>query len=173
MPARSPEARNLTEYISDTQTILPRKSSAKSAARKIARLHARFAGATFSLYFGDLTGQSLFAFSIFNRRSRSIPGRLIDEGILMGFIESNRSILSDPRTAAGTWFDEESGNSYLDVSITVTSKQLAIRLAGEYNQKGIFDLEKRKEMPTRGSGAVARRSETERLPPLKRGREPE
>jgi hypothetical protein len=169
---RKREAKDLPEYLADDQTVLPRKYSARNAARAIARLHTRSAGATFSMHFGDLSGQRVFAFSIFNTKTRYIPNRNIDEELIREFIEDNREIPADPRACIGTWFDEESGNSYLDISITSVSKQLAIRLAREYNQKGIFDLQRREEIATGGSGSVIAKARSEGLPPLRRGKQP-
>lgn len=51
----------------------------------------------------------------------------------------------------GTWFDEESGKTYLDISATVPHKN-AIDLGKQYNQKEVFNLETKKPVNTGGTG---------------------
>ena len=171
MPAGKAEAKDLGEYLGDELTTLPRKCSAHKAAREIVRLHTNSAGATFNMYFGDLTGRRLFAVSIFVTRSKIAKGVLLDQKDVEHFIESNYDLLSDPRISVGTWLDENTGSTYLDIVVSIDDETLAIRLGQEYNQKGIFDLHKGVEIPIGGKGTfVTGKQEPERLPPLKRGR---
>lgn len=124
------------------------------AAESISALHRTRGGSTFNLYFGDLAGQSLYAVSVYPERSRLVGGPELDLRILERFLLDNLDLLQDPRNNAGTWFNEADGNTYLDVSSTLPSRQQAIQLARRYNQIGVFDLRTSEVIETGGTGEL-------------------
>jgi hypothetical protein len=123
-----------------------------AAAQQIAALHRERGGSTFNLYVGDLSGQRLYAVSLYPERSLVTHGAEIDATAVTRFIARNMDLLQDPRNSVGTWFDEVSGFTYLDVSATIADAQQAIALGQRYNQVAIFDLDRLEEIAIGGSG---------------------
>lgn len=95
-------------------------------------------------------------------------------------IASSQQLLSDPRNSVGLWYDEEDGNTYLEVTATLphqdeTDRQEAIELGQRYNQIGMYDLQAREYLPLGGTGVLPKDAPPvqERLPRLERGRKHE
>jgi hypothetical protein len=167
-----PQAANsLTDYLLDVTKALPVSLRADVASEQIVTLHEEHGGATFNLHFGNLSGQKLFAVSLYPKRGLRIAGDRLSSRLIEAFIKRNTDLLDDPRCAVGTWFDEESGYTYLDITATLPDKKLALELGRQYNQIAIFDLERSEIIDTGGDGSVIEDmlTETERLPPLLRG----
>jgi len=133
---------------------------AEDAAQQIAHLHAVRGGSTFSLQSGDLSGERLFAVSLFPERTRRVAGPTLSAALILRYIERNADLLRDPRVSVGTWFDEEQGVTFLDVSVTLPERTAAEALARRYNQIGIYDLHAGQWIPTGGTG-----EEVGHLPP--------
>lgn len=159
-------AQSLTEYLSDAETTLPDPFILEEAASAVIRLHERNGGATFNLYFGDFSGQKLYAVSVFVERSVRLPGRSIPPQILRGFIQANADLLGDPRNSIGTWYNALADETYLDISTAFPHLQEAFTIAIRYNQIAIFDLHRQQEIETGGTGEPVDDlpSGTERLP---------
>ena len=114
--------------------------------------HIENGGSTF-LKGVDQGGQPVSSVSIFPERSRLIDGKEITKEDLDKYIEDNQDLLkgNNDVLAVGTWFDEKSGKTYLDISAVVPHKN-AIDLGKQYNQKSVFNLETYKEVDTGGTG---------------------
>jgi hypothetical protein len=140
---------------------LPSQIEPKQAVTHILTLHEESNGATFSLYFGNQAGAKLYSVSIFPERSRILQGKQIPQEVLAAYIQANLDLLADPRCCIGTWYDQDTGRTYLDVSIVVTNKKLAISLSKRYNQEGAFDLHRGEYIPTGGTGEPP-----DNMPPL-------
>ncbi len=98
-------ATDLPDYLSDPDATLPEPFALDAMAAHIVRLHHQNGGATFSLYFGDLSGQPLFAVSVFPEASAIESGPFISPFSVHGFIQENHHLLLDPRNNVGTWYN--------------------------------------------------------------------
>lgn len=161
-------ATDLLHYLSDPATTLPEPYALADMAERIAALHQQNGGATFNLYFGDMSGQPLFAVSVFPDASTVVPGRVISLGVLEQFIKDSERLLHDPRNNIGTWYNAADDSTYLDVSTTLPDREAAIALAVRCNRIAIYDLANWEELPTFGTGEddSILPPEQERLPPL-------
>ncbi|MCL5265488.1 MAG: hypothetical protein M1343_09920 [Chloroflexi bacterium] len=147
---------DIIEYLSNPKLSLPKSLDTSDLVEQITEAHNTDGGSTFNPYFGNLKGKKLYAVSV------------IDHRILRAFIEENLDLLRDPRNSVGTWFDTDEDLTYLDVSATLSDKQLTIRLGKKYDQIGIYDLESDTVIDTGGTGEPPPQmaSPEKRLPPL-------
>lgn len=165
-------AGSLTEYVRVEASELPPQIDVEQAAQRIVELHRRQRGATFSLYFGDTSGQPLYAVSVFNERSKLVLDEKALASFLRRFIRDNMGLLVDPRNSIGTWYDVEGGVTWLDVTSTLPDRQEAEALGRQYNQRAIFSLMTGEEIDTGGTGEELPGwlPEAERLPEMRRGK---
>lgn len=166
-------AQSLTEYLSDPSTTLPEPTDTDRAVAVVTDLHSRNGSATFNLHFGDLSGQTLYAVSLFPERTAKAKGSLLRPQAVAAFLRKNSDLLGDPRNSVGCWYSEEKDATFLDVSTTLPSRQTAIGLGMRYNQIAVFDLAREEVIETEGTGEEVADlpPENERLPALTRGRE--
>jgi hypothetical protein len=148
-------AKDLKTYLSNRRTRLPRQMDVDEAARLLEGIHNEQSGATFSLYFGNVTGQELYAVSLYPERSVKVRGQLLSARKLKAFILQNRNLLADPRNSIGTWYKEESDTTYIDITATLPDRQLAVSLGWQYNQIAVYDLAAEEEIDTGGSGEMS------------------
>jgi hypothetical protein len=165
-------ATNLKQYLTRANASLPEQTHIEDAVEQILNLHEQSGGATFSLYFASQSGQRLYSVCIFPERSRIVPGRKISSETLAAYIRANSALLADPRCCIGTWYNTDTDRTYLDISVTVTNKKLALSLARRYNQEGIFDLFRADYTDTGGTGKPPEDMPPmqDRLPPIRRRR---
>ena len=163
-------AATLRAYLSRRDTMLPDRMDFERAADAILFLYDANKGATFSLFFGNQAGQRLYAVSVFPERSAVLQGRETTRQMLMDFMEANADLLQDPRCCVGIWYDIESDETYLDVSVALPNKQVVIALGRQYNQIGIFDLFRTDYIETGGTGLPVEEMppEMSRLPAIRR-----
>ncbi len=145
-------ARDLRSYLSNRRTRLPKPISDEQAATQVEQLHSEKGGATFSVYFGNVAGQELFAVSLYPERSVLVRGRFIPRRWILSFLAQNRDLLRDPRNAVGTWYNEDDDTTYLDVTAMLPDREKAISFARQYNQIAIYDLLRTEEIETGGTG---------------------
>ena len=112
-------AENISVYFSDPSTTLPLLRDAEKSAWVI--LFFGDGGVTYSLYFGEIIPQKLYAVSVYPERSRKVPGNDLSVRIVRAFIRENEELLRDPRNCIGIWFDEETDITYLDISMEKTT----------------------------------------------------
>lgn len=120
-------------------------------AAAIATAHKKAGGGTFDMNGNDLSGQPLFAVTLYPERTAILKRPLTVEDIEK-FIAANTDLLSDARNKVGTWLDTETGENVLDVVVAVPDRRLAIELGKKYNQRAIYDLGKMEEIRTGGTG---------------------
>ncbi len=170
MPART--AATLKMYLSRPDAQLPAQIESREAAQEIMRLYLANGGATFSLRFGNQSGQRLYAVCIYPERSLILEGGDISIEDIHDYLSVNKEWLADPRCCIGIWYSEESDITYLDISILLPQKRAALVLGKRYNQEGIFDLYRAKYIPTGGTGEPTGSMPAikQRLPILMRGR---
>ena len=164
-------ADNLTDYLADETLSLPPQRDVEAAVGQILDLHGRQGGATFGLHFGDVSGQPLFAVSLYPKRTVLVFGRRVSAGVLRRFLRDNAELLDDPRNCVGTWYEEDADETTLDVSTTLADYPTAEALGRRYNQIAIFGLKSLETVVTDGTGVelAGWPPEAERLPPIRRG----
>jgi hypothetical protein len=160
----------LKSYLSRPHEDLPEQINIENAADEVYMLHEQRGGATFNLHFADQARQRLYSVCVYPERSRILTGKSIPRDVLTAYIRANLTLLTDPRCCVGTWYNVETDRTYLDVSVTVTNKRLALSLAKRYNQEGIFDLFRQEYIDAGGTGDSPENMSQlgSRLPPLKR-----
>jgi hypothetical protein len=124
-----------------------------TTARSVTVLEERTGGFTYHLTRGSLAGTDAYAVAVFPERSL-IMDSIPCERDIARFIQSNADLLNDPQFALGGWFDQAAGKTYLDISVVVASRDIALALGSDYNQKAILHLRTLNEIPTGGSGAA-------------------
>jgi len=125
---------------------------ADRAAEEVSKIHSEQGGSTINLSRGSLGRREGYAVSLYPEISEVIPGKDISPGRVRKFIEKNSELLKDPRLSIGTWYDKESGKSYLDVSAVIKDRDRAVELGKRYNQKAVMNLKNFEEIPTGGTG---------------------
>jgi hypothetical protein len=163
-------ARDLHSYLADSEAGLPRRIPVGRLSEEIARRHQDDGGVTINPRFGNLTGQSLFAVSLYPDRSVIQAGRSLEPAHVAAFIRQHADLLRDPRNCIGTWYDELGDVTYLDITAVLSDRLEALRLAVRFNQVGMYDLGSAVEISTGGTGAEPEDApaDAERLPPMPR-----
>lgn len=121
---------------------LSRKASPTARfSAQMAETHNRGGGATLSPRRGDLAGTDAYSVAI-PGRTQIIDGKEITPDDVEAFVRANEDLLKDDRFAVGSWFNEEDGKTYLDVVVTVSDREQAVRLGQPdmWDQIGVFDL---------------------------------
>jgi len=131
---------------------LPARIPADRVISEVVALQARDGGATYNCYFGSLSGQKLYAVSLFPEVGRKLKGKVVSGDVLRTFLADRQKLLRDPRCSVGTWYDGASGCTYVDISATLADKAQAVMLGKRYNQISIFDLAALREIRTGGTG---------------------
>ncbi len=100
-PAQYPDA---VAFLTGTTGALPQPIEMEEAVRQTLVLHQANDGATFNMYFGDLSGRNLYAVSLYPDRSVLVEGKQIPIDLLRRFVADNRDLWQDPRVSVGTWY---------------------------------------------------------------------
>ena len=114
--------------------------------------HEQWDGSTTHFRWGNLSGIPLYVVSLYPDLGIIKSGKDITEEELTVFVKKNYELFKDPRVCLGTWFNDEDGNTYIDINVVMADKEAAMKLAVQYNQVSIFNLETFKETPTGGDG---------------------
>jgi hypothetical protein len=94
----------------------------------------------------NLGGQNYFAVAMYPQAERVIDLDDFSTMDVRNYILDNRELLSDRRNSFGTWVDYETKKVYLDVSRTISDRDVALAIAKRNNQLAIFDLKKCEEI---------------------------
>lgn len=166
-------AENLTEYLSDLNTRLPRRLALQEMIKLVREAHTRHGGASIHPRFGDLKGQALFAISLYPERTARINGSEIPPELIAVFYRQNADLFEDPRLILGTWYNADEEITYLDVAAVFSQPREAVSLATTYNQIAVYDLAQETEVSLGGTGEEPpdMAPESGRLPPLRRMQE--
>ena len=161
---------DLTEYLHDTTTRLPRRLPLQEITELVREAHARYGGASIHPRFGDLKGQALTAVSLYPERTVRINGDEIPSELIAGFYRQNADLFQDPRLILGTWYNADEDITYLDIAVVFPQRQEAVSLALTYNQIAVYDLAQEAEVSLSGTGEEipGLPPENQRLPPLRR-----
>lgn len=163
-------AQTLTEFLNDSTLNQPQAFDLDIATQQISTLFESQDGATFSLYFGDMSGQRFYAVALYPEGTIRLRGRRLPSEIVREFLTENRELLNDPRNSIGVWYSSETQRTYLDISSTIRNRRQAITLGRRYNQEAVYSLATGEIIDTGGSGEVLDNPppSSERLPPLRR-----
>lgn len=134
-----------------------------AASNVVKELHDASGGASFNLKHGDLGGTDAYAVAFAPDLSEVLPGAPTQQQI-RAFLDKVRQAgidLDNEKVSIGTWFDKDTGKTYLDVVATPRDLETAISWGKQFNQKAIFDLKNFKEIETGGTGLAL-----DDLPPL-------
>jgi len=89
-----------------------------------------------------------FIVSPYAKRSKIIPNEEITEKDLTDYVDDNWDLLQQEDKYFGSWFNQEDGNIYLDVSIPVESLEEANALGVKHEQREFYDLKNDKSIKT-------------------------
>lgn len=112
-------------------------------------------GSTTSLVDGDLEGADDWAVSVFLDATATVDGEELSIEVVEAFIRKYADLLRQRRVAVGTWFDPDSGSTYIDISMLIRDKFVAEVAAKRQNQKAIFHLGTGDMWETYGTGESA------------------
>ena len=137
------------------------KGETQLRVSKQADLHNKKGGSTFSQS-GNVITEG-FAVSRYSDRTKKIDGEKVTEKDITEFINKNKDILSEnPDAVIGTWYNKETGKTYIDVSEVQLNRAEGIRVGIENNQISIMNLKTLEEIPTGGTGEAQPRVSEER-----------
>jgi hypothetical protein len=122
-----------------------------ATAHIVSTLQKKTGGFTYSLSRGSLAGQPGYAVAVFPDRSLILKG-IPSERQVARYIESNADILRLPQFVLGGWYDSAVGKTYLDITAVVRTREVAVALGHDYNQKAVLDLRTLDEVKTGGTG---------------------
>ena len=147
---------------------LPPTVDLDAIAAQTTAIHRANGGATVNLFQGDLAGQELYVVVVYPELSEAVPGLELDPARVRAFITAHLALLTEPRNNVGTWFNDEAGYSYLDVSTALPDRAQAVALGRQYNQTKVFDLARMTSIELDGTGTVPANLPPidQRLPPL-------
>ena len=83
-----------------------------------------------------------FAVGVEDGHGTVIDGKTITPQDILDFIDSHQELLNKPNNFIGTWYDEQTQKTYIDVSTAVATEQEAHKLGRANNQYEIFDLKR-------------------------------
>jgi hypothetical protein len=106
----------------------------------IVKTHNEKGGSTIDLETGEPVIKG-FAVAISKEYEQVIPGSRLTQEQVETYRQEHQDVLdADPRRTIGTWVDN--GNSYLDISTVIQSKDEAVKTGEANKQLAIFDLGK-------------------------------
>ncbi len=175
MPENRRVAENLVSYLADPDNfVLPQPVEVDNAAEQILRLYEESGreGATFSLYFGNMSRKPLYSVSVWPDRGTQPSDNQMSVSVIQDFIEANSDVLKelkDPRCGIGLWYNADDNAVYLDIVALLPSRLEAVALAMQYDQIAIFDLKTLTDIETggTGNGPLVMPPATERMPGMR------
>jgi len=121
-------------------------------------IHAKEGGLTYNVAEGHEPRKFGFAVSLSKEYEAQVKGRYITRRDLEKFIAKNNVMLSDPAYNLGTWYNEETDLSVIDISRIVADESRALVLGRAHGQVAIYDIVNdeaiRIEPATEAGGAV-------------------
>ena len=116
--------------------------------------HKENGGSTYNNFFGNVSGPYAMV-GIFPELGKIVKGGDVTKKELEEYRAANQELLDmDNHVAVGTWYDSESNQTYLDISVAIPIEMIeeAKQLGREYNQKAIFNLQTFEDVSTGGTG---------------------
>ena len=146
------------EYLKKDSKQFAKEHSIEQVETNESKAAAEGVGTTFDSNDNDLSGTANIAVAEHPELTKIVKGKLTPENATKEvgkYREKNADLLTkNPDMAVGTWYDEESDQTYIDVSTIIPKAQMdkAIQRGKDANQKAIFDLETFEEIDTGGTG---------------------
>lgn len=119
---------------------------------QVMAVHNEGGGSSINQEGQNIFGTKNYSVSVHPDRSKIIDGKEITEEDILDFAEANADLLEDKMNFIGTWYNEQDGKTYMDISTYTPDKQKAIDMARKANQIAIFDLFAAEEIDTEGTG---------------------
>jgi len=94
-------------------------------------------------------GESGWSVSPYKSREVRISGRRATKSDLQKYMASNKGLLQKKGHAVGTWFDEASKTTYLDVAIVMKGRRNARAIGCKHRQEAIFGFKNGKTVRLR------------------------
>ena len=139
------------KFAAKGKTVISNVSTSNKAAQVAA--HAAEEGSTFTTDGKNLDGTKGFSVSTHVDLTKSIPGKEITEQDIADFIEANKMLLGvDPSLSIGTWYNEKTNTSMIDVVSIEPDLNKAIALGEKHNQIAIYSLSAGHAINTGGTG---------------------
>ena len=135
------------------QAIIDKIAPPKFVSEVVAA-HGANDGSTFNLKRGDMVGKPFYAVSTQPTRNQVLTKKTVTKTDIENYIVRNYDLLSQNEYSLGTWYDKARKVTELDVVETVASRDTAIYLAQQANQRAIFDLKKMEELAVTPTGEV-------------------
>jgi len=156
-------------YLTTKEGRMPPMMSIEKVVDMAIDSHEEWNGSTTHFRWGDLSGIPLYVVSLYPDLGIIKEGKEITREELIQFAEKNYELFEDPRVCIGTWFNEDDGNTYIDINVVMADKAEAVELGKKYNQISIFNLETFEETSTGGDGTPMENlpEPVERLPEFK------
>lgn len=175
-PAKEEPPRGVEKFDEDLMLHDDFKAREQLTVRDVFDGHKENGASTVNIYEGDMAGSDMWAVSLYPERTYRKEGKDLSKKEIYNFIRKNADLLSsDPRLNVGTWFNEEDGHTYMDVTLLLPKDQAAKaeELGRKYNQISITLLDSDFTFPsvkTGGTGKPLKRAgwlpEGERLDDL-------
>lgn len=125
------------------------------ATYKVAKLsHKMFVstgGSTVHLRHGNMLGRDVYVVGAYKGRTQAVAGK-VSVKQMASFIKANLNILRTPHTAFGTWYDEDTNTSWLDVVSIHRDRNMAYNEGVARNQVAITHLKDLSFISTGGTG---------------------
>ena len=119
---------------------------------QVMAVHNEGGGSSINQEGQNIFGTKNYSVSVHPDRSKIIDGKEITEEDILDFAEANADLLEDKMNFIGTWYNEQDGKTYMDISTYTPDKQKAIDMARKANQIAIYDLYAAEEIDTEGTG---------------------
>lgn len=94
---------------------------------------------------GDMDGKNGYAFSPYPEREMIVEGE-VTKAQIMQYLLRNRDLLERKDHGVGVWKDQQTGKTYVDISIIDPDRKHALIAAAEAHQLAIYDLQHHQEL---------------------------
>ena len=159
------------------EALVPEKNIAD-----ILKIHGQHSGSTYNISqsLGDLSKKPFYAVSAFKNRTLSVTGKNPSKANIQNYIYKNMDLLGKKEYSLGTWYDEATGMTDIDVVLTIKDRTQAALIGRGAKQKAMFDLAKMEEISlgyepliaeAKGAAVAARSPYLQARTELKRARE--
>jgi hypothetical protein len=135
----------------DVPREMPDDKSLDRYAKRIVSLTDSKGGASFDVTSGKAPTKG-FATSLYPDRTQLVEKGELTPETIKAFAQKNADLLKQPAHVVGTWNDEKTGKTYLDVSYIAPNENIAKHAAEMFNQKAYWDVKGKKEVATSGNG---------------------
>jgi hypothetical protein len=87
-----------------------------------------------------LSGEPFYAVAMYPECEQVLSLKDFTPGSIYNYAKEHKNILKHSKNSIGTWIDRDTNEIYLDISRTVSDRDVALAIAKRTNQLAIFDL---------------------------------